>query len=351
MDFNYFNSNSEKTPSTLKIDVLVIAMSNNATVPWTEKYRPRTLDDIIDHDKKITTLRSLVASNQLPHLLFYGPPGSGKTSMILALARDMYGANYRRYISEINGSSERGIDTIRGNVVDFVEARADQVKLMILDEADALTGEAQGALKSVMEKYHKYARFCLICNDINKISPALQSRCVRMVFSALNPTIVKDKLREIVKEEGVDITDDGLDSLISLQRDFRQLLNELQKMHYYNSALGRQITSDEVYQSMGKPTAADVTSIINVLFKGTFQEAKDHIMDLYLSSRVNMVDLVSFILKRVTTLSKLDITQKFFLIQILGQIDSHTRTGCNAEIQIALLVSAFLRVRAEAQDV
>lgn len=319
-------------------------------VPWTEKYRPKCLDDIIDHDKKIKTLRSLVNGNQLPHLLFYGPPGSGKTSMILALARDMYGANYRRYITEINGSSERGIDTIRGNVVDFVQARADQVKLVILDEADALTGEAQGALKSVMEKFHKYARFCLICNDVNKISPALQSRCVRMVFSTLNPLIIKEKLRSIVQLESVNITDSGLETLISLQRDFRQLLNELQKMHYYNEALGKEITDDDVYTSMGKPTVSDVTSIINVLFKSTYQEAKDHIMDLYLSSRVNMVDLVSFILKRVTSLSKLDISQKFFLIQVLSQIDNNVRTGCNSEIQICLLVSAFLKVRANVQD-
>jgi replication factor C subunit 3/5 len=322
--------------------------SSSGNIPWTEKYRPKSLDDIIDHDKKITTLRALVKSNQLPHLLFYGPPGSGKTSMILALARDMYGANYRRYITEINGSSERGIDTIRGNVVDYVQAKADQVKLVILDEADALTGEAQGALKSVMEKFHKYARFCLICNDVNKISPALQSRCVRMVFSTLNPVVIRVKLDAIVKEEHVDITSDGLEALVSLQRDFRQLLNELQKMHYYNSELKRQITSDEVHQSMGKPTATDVTSIINVLFKESYNEARDHIMDLYLSSRVNMVDLVSFILKRVTAL-KLDISHKFFLIQTLSEIDNNTRTGCNAEIQISLLVTAFLKVRAEAQ--
>jgi len=324
--------------------------TGTGTVPWTEKYRPKSLDDIIDHDKKITTLRSLVKSSQLPHLLFYGPPGGGKTSMILALARDMYGANFRRYIIEINGSSERGIDTIRGNVVDFVQARADQVKLVILDEADALTGEAQGALKSVMEKFHKYARFCLICNDVNKISPALQSRCVRMVFSTLNPVVIRAKLDEIVKEEHVDITSDGLEALVSLQRDFRQLLNELQKMHYYNSELKRQITSDEVYESMGKPTATDVTSIINVLFKETFNKSKYHIMDLYLSSRVNMVDLVSFILKRVIVL-KLDISHKFFLIQTLSEIDNNIRTGCNAEIQISLLVAAFLKVRAEAQAV
>lgn len=332
----------------LKMTQHINTMSESK-IPWTEKYRPQKFDDIIDHDKKIMTLRALVNDNQLPHLLFYGPPGSGKTSMILALAREMYGENYRRYITEINGSSERGIDTIRGGVINFIQAKADKVKLVILDEADALTGEAQGALKSVMEKYHKYSRFCLICNDVNKISPALQSRCVRMVFSTLKPVVIKEKLKVIVDKEKIDITDDGINSLISLQRDFRQLLNELQKMHYYNSFLGRTIGSNEVHQSMGKPTAANITSIINALFKGNFKEAKDHIMDLYLSGSVNMVDLVSFILTRVISIPKLDIRQKHFLIQTLSSIDNNTRIGCNTEIQICLLVSAFQKVRYDSQ--
>lgn len=320
---------------------------SGSNIPWIEKYRPKTLDDIIDHDKKIVTLKALVDDHQLPHLLFYGPPGSGKTSMILALARYMYGDTYRRYITEINGSSERGIDTIRGNVINFIQAAAGRVKLVILDEADALTGEAQGALKSVMEKYHKHARFCLICNEVNKISPALQSRCVKMVYSTLKPTAIKDKITDIVTSEGINITEEGVNTLISLQRDFRQLLNELQKMHYYNTALDRQIDTAEVYESMGKPTVEDMNSIISVLFRDSFEDAKDHLMDMYLSSRVNMVDLVSFILRKVIKLKKLDITQKHFLITVLGNIDRNVRVGCNAEIQITYLVSAFLKVRHE----
>jgi replication factor C subunit 3/5 len=316
-------------------------------VPWIEKYRPKNLKDMIDHEEKITTLRALVEDNQLPHLLFYGPPGTGKTSMILALARDMYGDSYRKYITEINGSSERGIDTIRGGVINFILARSDKVKLVILDEADALTGEAQGALKSVMEKYHKFSRFCLICNDVNKISPALQSRCVKMVFSSLKPLSIKEKLVKIIEEEKINITDDGLNALISLQRDFRQLLNELQKMHYFNTALGKQIGVDEVYESMGKPKAADVNSIVNALFKKSFEEAKNHIMDLYLSGHINMVDLVSFILNKVISLNGLDIQQMHFLIQTLSSIDKNVRIGCNAEIQITYLASAFLKVRSE----
>ena len=331
---------------------LTLTVKSDETIPWIEKYRPKHLDNIIDHGQKITTLKALVADHQLPHLLFYGPPGSGKTSMILALARELYGDDhYRRYIIEINGSSERGIDTIRNNVVNFIQARADKVKLVILDEADALTGEAQGALKSVMEKYHKYSRFCLICNDVNKISAALQSRCVRMVFSALRPLAIKDKVLEIVRDEGIDITEAGVDALINLQRDFRQLLNELQKMHYYNTALGRAIDTDDVYQSLGKPTQADGATIINILFRGSFIEAKDQIHDLHLSGRIGLVDLVSLVLHKILVLSKLDIRQKHFLIETLSNIDKNARVGCNAEIQISYLVSAFLKVRAEMETV
>lgn len=319
----------------------------NDKIPWIEKYRPKKLDDIIDHQEKIITLKALVEDKQLPHLLFYGPPGSGKTSMILALARDMYGDKYQRYITEINGSSERGIDTIRGNVINFIQASAGKVKLVILDEADALTGEAQGALKSVMEKYHKYARFCLICNDVNKISPALQSRCVRMVFTTLKPSSIKEKIINIVQSEHINITDEGIDALISLQRDFRQLLNELQKMHYYNGALDRAIDVDEVYTSMGKPTTEDVNSIVEVLFKGSFDEARDHIIDLHLSSKINMVDLVSFLLQKIIKLNSIGIQKKHFLIKTLGEIDKYIRVGCNVEIQITYLVSSFFKVRHE----
>jgi replication factor C subunit 3/5 len=316
-------------------------------LPWIEKYRPKRLEDIIDNQEKVDTLRNLIANDQLPHLLFYGPPGTGKTSLIMAVARELYGDAYRRYTMEINASSERGIDTIRMSVVQFITSKSDQVKLILLDEADALTTEAQGALKSVIEKYSKYCRFCLICNDVNKISPALQSRCVKMVFTSLSVDCIKEKVHDIVQKEGINITDDGIAALVSLERDFRQLLNVLQGMYFYYSTLKEPdcpITASDVYLYMGKPTEETVKTVISLLFERSFNEGYQSLIDMYKSNSINMLDMINCILQKILTM-KLNISKKYALIRLLSQIDSNLRVGCNPEIQIPLLVAGFLNVR------
>ncbi|GJN22440.1 hypothetical protein PR202_gb10000 [Eleusine coracana subsp. coracana] len=150
--------------------------------PWVEKYRPQSLADVAAHRDIVDTIDRLTNENRLPHLLLYGPPGTGKTSTILAVARKLYGSQYSNMILELNASDERGIDVVRQQIQDFAGARSlsfgakPAVKMVLLDEADAMTKDAQFALRRVIEKYTRSTRFALICNHVNKIIPALQSR-------------------------------------------------------------------------------------------------------------------------------------------------------------------------------
>lgn len=315
-------------------------------LPWIEKYRPKNLHNIIGHEDKVETLQNLVKNNELPHLLLYGPPGTGKTSIILALAREMYGDDtYKRNIMEINASSERGIDTVRGSITQFVTARSSKIKLVILDEADALTIDAQSALRSVMEKYARQSRFCLICNNINKIIPALQSRCVKMVFGSLNVSAINPRLKEIAIGENIDISDEAIEAIVCLEKDFRQILNILQGMHYYYSALGKPIGPSEVYKYLGKPTSEDIDRIVEILFHGgDVGETIKYMTDIFHKNTINFSDLISGLVSKVMK-ADIPVDQVHFLIKTLSEVELRVKQCRETEIQIAFLVSAFRAVK------
>jgi len=212
--------------------MLSVSEAQAENLPWVEKYRPATLEDVISHKEIVTTIDKLINANKLPHLLFYGPPGTGKTSTILACARKMYGKNFRSMVLELNASDDRGIDVVRQQIKDFASTRkifSTGVKLVILDEADAMTNPAQAALRRVIEKYTTNTRFCLICNYINKIIPALQSRCTRFRFGPLKNDMVMPRLEHVIKQEGIEVTQDGIKALLAISNgDMRKILNILQ---------------------------------------------------------------------------------------------------------------------------
>ncbi|CAL9773392.1 unnamed protein product [Musa acuminata subsp. burmannicoides] len=182
--------------------------SDPKSVPWVEKYRPQSLADVAAHRDIIDTIDRLTSENRLPHLLLYGPPGTGKTSTILAVARKLYGMQYKNMILELNASDDRGIDVVRQQIQDFASARSlsfgpkSTVKLVLLDEADAMTKDAQFALRRVIEKHTKSTRFALICNHVNKIIPALQSRCTRFRFAPLDSSNIRERTEHVIKAEG-----------------------------------------------------------------------------------------------------------------------------------------------------
>ncbi|KAL2159200.1 hypothetical protein VTH06DRAFT_2632 [Thermothelomyces fergusii] len=216
---------------------------NARTQPWVEKYRPKKLSDVTAQDHTITVLERTLQASNLPHMLFYGPPGTGKTSTILALAKELYGPELMKSrVLELNASDERGISIVREKVKDFARTQLTNpppgyksrypcppFKIVILDEADSMTQDAQSALRRTMETYSKITRFCLICNYVTRIIDPLASRCSKFRFKSLDQGNARRRLEDIAKLEGVPIEDGALDALIKCSEgDLRKAITFLQ---------------------------------------------------------------------------------------------------------------------------
>lgn len=217
---------------------------------WVEKYRPRGISDVTHQDEVISTLQKAVKESagrgDLPHLLFYGPPGTGKTSTALALVRDLFGpTQMRSRVLELNASDERGIKVVRDKIKTFAQTTVPAVpkelvgkypcppfKVIILDEADAITVDAQTALRRTMETYSKVTRFILICNYISRIIGPLTSRCAKFRFQSVPMGAMLGHLKKIAEAEGVRIGDETLAKVIKASSgDLRRAINTLQSAH------------------------------------------------------------------------------------------------------------------------
>ncbi|TFB04252.1 Replication factor C subunit 2 [Trichoderma ghanense] len=211
--------------------------------PWVEKYRPKSLDDVTAQDHTVTVLQRTLQASNLPHMLFYGPPGTGKTSTILALAKELYGPEMiKSRVLELNASDERGISIVRQKVKDFARMQLTNppphykdkypcppFKIIILDEADSMTQDAQSALRRTMETYSKITRFCLICNYVTRIIDPLASRCSKFRFKSLDQGNAKKRLESIAEAEGVALEDGAVDALIGCSEgDLRKAITYLQ---------------------------------------------------------------------------------------------------------------------------
>ncbi|TGZ83028.1 P-loop containing nucleoside triphosphate hydrolase protein [Ascodesmis nigricans] len=326
-----------------------LPVSAQDTLPWVEKYRPDTLDDVTGHEDILQTINRFVESNRLPHLLFYGPPGTGKTSTILALARKIYGAqNLRQQVLELNASDDRGIEVVREQIKTFASTRQifggvagkgdglGSFKLIILDEADAMTSTAQNALRRIMEKYTANTRFCIIANYTHKLNPALLSRCTRFRFSPLPITALRKRVDHVIEAEGIKITDSARESLLTLSRgDMRRSLNVLQACFASSTPLdasGRptptqpheEITDEHIYDCIAAPHPSDIQQIMNTLLKQDVTTSLRTIHEIKTNKGLALADILASLSEE---LCSLEVPKQTMVVWLEGLAEIEWRVG------------------------
>ncbi|NLK26042.1 MAG: replication factor C small subunit [Euryarchaeota archaeon] len=310
---------------------------------WIEKYRPRTLKEVMGQKDIVERLRSYVETKNLPHLMFAGPAGTGKTTCAIALARELYGDMWKFNFNELNASDERGIDVVRGKIKDFARTAPmgnAGFKIIFLDEADALTGDAQAALRRTMERYSRTCRFVLSCNYSSKIIDPIQSRCAVFRFRPLRQEDIRSYLQRISQLEELDIDEDALNALVHVsQGDMRKAINSLQVA----ASLGESITVDIVYHTTGTARPEEVKKLMELALAGEFIAARNHLDEIMINYGLSGEDVLKQIHRTVFELDIPD-SDKVRLMDRTGEIEFRIVEGSNERIQLESLLAYLVLV-------
>lgn len=312
---------------------------------WVEKYRPKRLSEVCNQEEVVKVLKGFVERRNMPHLLFAGPPGTGKTTVALCLAYELFGeegfaANYL----ELNASDERGIDTIRSKVKNF--SRASPIgdipfKIIHLDESDNLTADAQQALRRLMEMFSATCRFILSCNYSSRIIEPIQSRCMLLRFMPFEDKVVRERLLYIANNEGVKIDDKALEAIVSAaEGDLRKAINVLQA----SASISEVVTEEIVYKVLGRVSPVKVKNMIELALKGDFIAARDVLRELLWKSGFSPMDIIAQIKREILRLDSISPKVKADLIDYLGEIDYRIVIGSHEDIQLSAFIARLCSI-------
>lgn len=307
---------------------------------WTEKYRPVGLKEIVNQKHVIDRLKEFVKNKSVPHMLFAGPPGVGKTASAIALAKDLYGESWHQNFSELNASDDRGINVVRTRIKEFARIKPINApfKIIFLDESDALTSDAQQALRRTIEQYSSSCRFILSCNYSSKILSPIQSRCSVFRFKPLGKDDVSKYLDKIIKGEKLKVDSSALDAIFELSKgDMRRAVNLLQA----SASLGGKILDDTVYDVASQAKPKDIKTMLDFVVNGDFKSSRKKLHELILKQGLAGEDIISACHREVYNL-EIPEEKKVELVSQIGEYDFRISEGGDPIIQLESMLANFM---------
>ncbi len=308
---------------------------------WTERYRPKKFEDVVGQEEIIKKVQGLTKSLNIPHLMLAGPAGTGKSTLALIIVRELFGIHWKENYLELNASDERGIDVVRQKVKDFARTKALKdipFKVIFLDEADALTREAQQALRRTMENYTTTCRFILSCNYSSRIIDPIQSRCVIFRFRLLEKKDVEKRIKYIAEKENLQLSEKTVEALYeAAEGDCRRVINLLQAC----ASISTKISPELVNTLVSSARPADIKIVLEYALSGDFIKAKEKLLDVMLKESVSGTDIVKAIQKEIWNLP-IDDELKVRLTEKTGEIEFRMVEGSDEFVQLESLLASFV---------